>query len=312
MDVTVIVVSYNTRELTLACLDSVLEQTTDVSFQVVVVDNHSVDGSPEAIRNTFPSVDLISPGENLGFGAANNLAAETAKGRFLLLLNPDTVILDGAVQKIVRFADQHLRYGIFGGRTFFGDGTLNPTSCWGRPTPWSLFCRCTGLSVILPGTSLFDGEAYGGWARDTVREVDIVTGCFLLIRKPLWDELRGFDPEFFMYGEDADLCLRARAHGHRSMICPEARLIHYGGRSESVPADKLARLLKSEGRLYQRHWRGVWPRLVPWMQAAWVLDRLVVWTLLAVLRIPRSGSKVDTLRNVWSRRAEWMADGCSE
>lgn len=312
VDVTVIIVSYNTRDLTLACLDSVLEQTTGVSFQVLVVDNHSHDESPEAIHDSFPSVDLISLENNIGFGAANNLAAKRATGRFLLLLNPDTVILDGAIQRIVSFADQNPDYGIYGGRTLFEDGTLNPTSCWGRPTPWGLFCMSTGLSVIFPGSRVFDRETYGGWARDTVREVDIVTGCFLLIRKPLWDDLCGFDPEFFMYGEDADLCLRANQLGHRSVICPQACLIHHGGRSESVPADKLVKLLDAKRRLYRRHWTGPWPRAAVWMQATWVLARLAAWTLLGVFRTPHSLAKADTLRTVWSRRAEWMVNGTKD
>ena len=163
--VSIIVVNYETRELTIACLEFVLSQTRSESYELVVVDNASTDGFAGAIRGTVPSAHLIASKVNLGFGAANNLAAKQARGEFLLLLNPDTVVLDSAIDRLIAFARLHPDAQIWGGRTFFGDLTLNPASCFRRMTLWNQFCYATGLgalfrwSPILTRSSTADGNA---------------------------------------------------------------------------------------------------------------------------------------------------------
>ena len=304
-ELSILIVSYNTCPLTLTCLDSVYTETHDLSFEVIVVDNASADGSAKEIRERFPSVILHESPTNLGFAAANNLAARLARGRHLLLLNPDTVVLDGAVQKLHRFALARPEAGIVGGRTFFEDGSLNPTSCRGRPTPWSLLCRGLGLSTLFPGSSLLDSESLGPWQRDSVREVDIVTGCLLLISRALWEELGGFDPAFFMYGEESDLCLRARARGFRPMITPEARIIHLGGASEPVRADKMVRLLRALVLLVRRHWSA---RSAPFgvaMLWLWAATRAIGARVLPRALVQRNES-IAAWPEVFARRAEWL------
>ena len=249
---TVIIVSYNTREMTLACLRSLRDETR-VSHEVIVVDNASTDGSAEAIAAEFPETALMAETANHGFAGGNNLAARRASGEYLLLLNPDTVVLDGAVDRLLAFARARPAAGIWGGRTLYGDRSLNPTSCWRRMTLWSLACRATGLTGVFPRSELFNSESYGGWDRSSERAVDIVTGCFLMIRRDLWEALDGFDPAFFMYGEEADLCLRARAHGAAPRVTPKATILHYGGASEKVRADKMVRLLAGKASLIGRH-----------------------------------------------------------
>ncbi len=304
-DVSIIVVSYNTRELTLECLQSVYHETREVSFELIVVDNASADGSAQAIAEHFPDVRLLAESENLGFARANNLAAREARGDFLLLLNSDTVVLDKAIDRLVRFARQHPEAGIYGGRTLFEDGTLNPSSCWARSSPWSEYCHAVGLSRLLCFSRMFNPESYGNWQRDSVRAVDIVSGCFFLIRRSLWQQLGGFDSEFFMYGEEADLCLRARKLGARPLICPEAQIIHYGGRSESSHAGKLVKLLAARRRLINRHWPRFWIGFGHTMQELGVLQRLVLYRLAARLGRRQAGQRAATYREVWQRRAEW-------
>src|SRR5690606_12119132 len=206
MDASILIVSYNTRDYTLRCLESVHRQARGVDHEVVVVDNASADGSAEAIAAAFPTVRLVVSSENLGFARAVNRAAEDATGEYLLLLNPDTELVDDAVTTIVGFARGLGRDAIVGGRTLHADGTLNPTSCWKAPTPWSTFSRGIGLATLLPRSRWFDPESLGHWQRDSVREVEIVSGCFMLVRRETWRRLGGFDPVFFVYGEDADLC----------------------------------------------------------------------------------------------------------
>ncbi len=304
----ILVVSYNTRQMTLECLRSVYAETHDTNFEIIVVDNESQDGSARAITQEFPGVKLILPGENLGFARANNLAAKHACGEHILLLNPDTVILDRAIDRLMAFAKNMPDAKIWGGRTYLGDGTLDPHSCWQRMTFWNVFCRTSGLTALFPNSPIFNSEAYGGWNRDSVQEVDIVTGCFFLIRKNFWKELDGFDPRFFMYGEEADLCLRARKLGARPMITPDANIIHYGGASETVRVDKMVRLLKAKSTLILRHWHPALRWFGLHLFSLWPLTRIIALAIL--VKVFGQSQKTDQLKtwsDIWKARKEWLA-----
>jgi GT2 family glycosyltransferase len=308
MDVSIVIVSYNTRDLTLACLASVYEQTRDASFEVIVVDNQSHDGSADAIASAYPQVRLIRSDANLGFAKANNVAGRQATGEYLLLLNPDTVILEGAVQKALAFARGNPRAGIVGGRTYFGDMSLNPTSVHGRPTPWSLLCMGVGLSALFRHSRLFDPESLGKWQRDSRREVDVVTGCFCLVRRDLWDQLGGYDESFFMYGEDTDLSMRAWEAGSTCMICPDAKLIHYGGQSEKVRSDKMIRLFRAKVQLFQKHWSRPTVPFGVMMLKFWALTRATGTALLRRVD-PTKQAAHEAWRDIWRRRAEFVDVG---
>ena len=292
--------------MTLACLQSLLEQTTDISFELIIVDNDSEDNSAQAITEDFSDINLIISKENLGFARANNLASKMAKGEYLLLLNPDTVVLDGAIQKLHAFARKHPCNRIYGGRTLYGDYSLNPFSCWKKSTIWSLFCYATGLVSLFRRNALFDPESYGSWQRDSVREVDIVTGCFLMIERKLWDQLEGFDPQFFMYGEDADLCLRAAQKGARPKITPDATIVHYGGASEKLRADKMIRLFRAKEQLIRRHWTPRSCLLGLTMLRISVLSRLMACTFLHRLGLRRFQPNAQSWSEIWQRRNEWQ------
>jgi GT2 family glycosyltransferase len=299
----ILIVSYNTRELTLECLRSLHRETKSELFETIVVDNRSTDGSADAIAAEFPTIDLVRSDENLGFAGGNNLAAQRAKGRYLLLLNPDTVVLDRAVERLLAFAERVPQAGIWGGRTVFADGRLNPASCWSRPSPWSLFCIATGLAKVFRGSSLFNPEAFGGWDRSTEREVDIVSGCFLLLERSLWEKLGGFDPAFFMYGEEADLCLRARGLGVRPRVTPDATIVHYGGASEKARADKLVRLFKAKRQLFDRHLGPIGRWWCVRMLDLWVVTRLLGGRLGQLLG--RGDAAVATWSAVRAARSQW-------
>ena len=307
VDLSIIIVSFNTREMTLACLRSVFTQTTDTQYEIVVVDNNSEDGSAEAIRAEFPTVQLLAMRENLGFAGANNLAANYTRGRKLLLLNPDTVVLDRAIDHLFAFAHQNPERGIWGGRTVFADGSLNPTSCLRRISLWTLFCFAFGLTYLAPNSRIFSPENYGGWKRDTVRDVDIVTGCFLMIERSLWDELGGFDPTFFMYGEEADLCQRAYRLGARPMITPDATIIHYKGASETTPLERRIKLFKGRMTLINRHFS---PSRVPLARLLHMLVPITrwfgAWMVGSLLSRPALIEAAAHWRETYRRRREWM------
>lgn len=230
-DVSILIVSWNVKELLRDCLRSLKENAGDVRYETIIVDNASHDGSPEMIRTEFPWVKLVEPHANLGFGRGNNLAFQHGTGRWTLLLNPDTVVLDRAIEKLVKFADENPQAGAVGGRTLKADLTLERSCCWGSPGLWPLVCKSVGLHLIFKGSKLMNSEAMDWWQRDTVRDVDVITGCCLMIRRDIYRQTGGFDERFFMYAEEVDLCWRIRKLGWRLMFCPQAEIIHLVGAS---------------------------------------------------------------------------------
>ncbi len=306
-ELSILVISYNTAELTLACLDSVVAETHATAYEIIVVDNASSDGSADAVAAAHPEVRLIRLGENMGFARANNMAAKMAKGNLLLLLNPDTLVLDGAIDRLVAFAKARPQARIWGGHTVFGDGSLNPSNCWRRMGLWNLFCRVAGLTGMFPESKLFNAEAYGGWPRDTEREVDIVTGCFFLIERRFWETLGGFDPLFFMYGEEADLCLRARALGARPRITPDASIVHYGGASEQVRAEQIIRLSRAKVSLLARHMPAGLRGAGIFLYRLWPLSRMLAYRFAMLVRpSDRFAGEHATWSEIWRRRREWQ------
>lgn len=295
--------------MTLACLASVYEQTR-TPFEVIVVDNASTDGTVAALREAFPAdaypnLTLLAETENRGFGPTHPLALAHATTDHYLLLNPDTVVLDHALDELWAFSQRVPTAGIWGGRTLYADGTLNPTSVFRRMTPFSVLCRVVGLNNILHRSSLFNSEYFGNWDRGDERPVDIVTGCLLLITRDLWERLNGFDDAFIMYGEEVDLCLRAIAAGAAPRMTPKATIVHYGGASQTLRSDKMVRLMRAKIELIRRHFHPATRRISAWMFGLWPLSRSLVWHLIALTGRPNSKEKAAVWSEVWQRRAEW-------
>ncbi len=305
--VSILMVNWNTREMTLACLASLYAETRAASFEVILVDNGSGDGSADAIRAAYPQVRLLAETVNHGFAKANNIAAEKAKGRYLLLLNTDTVVQNSAVDQLVSFADANPAAGIWGGRTIFADGTLNPTSVWGRITPWSAITFALGLSRLFSNSSFFNPEGFGNWRRDSVRHVDIVSGCFFLIERDFWNRLNGFDPAFFMYGEEADLCARAHAEGAKPLMTPDAQIIHYGGASSARFSNKIVYIFGARMGLVQRQYQGPAGAIARGATRFGAFWRAKAYTLAAAFSSkPKWKSAASEWAAAWDRRASWQ------
>ena len=302
-DVAIVIVSYNSAEFIGDCLQSVISNRRDVRQQIIVVDNDSKDNTVELIREEFPEVELIVPGANLGFAKGVNLGARHADAEFVLLLNPDTVIVDHAVDEIVGFARKHPQYGLYGGRTLRPDGGLEPSSCWGEPTLWSMAMFAFGLTTLAPKNPLLDPESLGDWQRDSVREVGVITGCFLLAPKTVWDELGGMDERYFMYGEDVDFAMRARRLGYRPVICPDARLVHEVGQCSETPVHKTMLLYRGKASLVRTHWRGPAKWLGLFFLAAGTGLRAM---LSGVLKRPGNGDAAGRWQTLWRERATWL------
>lgn len=294
----VIIISFNTCDLTLGAIASVMGQTGG-NAEVIVVDNASIDDSARRIAMQFPQVTLLALPHNIGFARANNLAAEKARGRYLLLLNPDTLAQPGAIAALLDFAHRRPDARIWGGRTLSADGRLDPRSCARRPSLWSVFAVSLGLARLFPSSPVCNPEAIPGWPRDDEREVDIVTGCFLMIGREDWQRLGGFDPAYFIYGEEVDLCLRAQALGARPAICPYATILHFAGASQPAGAS-MAQVLAGRIRYCRSHLPPGQRRLSTWFIRAGVLLRLALY-----LAVPGRSAGRQRLQHVFRLRRFW-------
>ncbi len=298
VDVAVVIVTYNSEAQIAGCLESVLSQTDSVNIEILVVDNQSQDRTVSIIRSDFTSVRLFEPSSNLGFAKAVNFAVTQTSAPYVLLLNPDTEVLDHAIDKVHSFAQANPQYGFYGGRTLKDDRfSLEPSSCWGQPSPWSLFLFATGLSTLFKGNAFFDPESLGSWKRNSVREVGVITGCFLLAEKEAWDTIGGFDEHFWLYGEDVDLAIRARKAGYRPVITPDAITVHEVGQS-STGNQKMIWLYRGKVSLIKKHWNGI-PRILS-------LAFLKTGVALRALLIRLSGRTQHHWVQGWKHRGEWI------
>jgi GT2 family glycosyltransferase len=233
LDVSVIIVNWNTASITCGCLKSVYEQTLGLEFEVIVVDNASHDGSAARIRREFPQAILIENTENRGFAAANNQGIAAARGRYVLLLNPDTIVLDGAIQKALRFADRNPKAAVVGCQVWESETRIQPT-CFSFPSVWGLILRTLGLSRLFPGSPIFGKAMLSAWDRKTEREVDVVSGMFMLVRSEAIRQVGFMDEAYFIFAEETDWCWRFKRAGWRCIFTPEARIIHLDGGGKST------------------------------------------------------------------------------
>jgi hypothetical protein len=284
VDVSVIIASWNTKEILGDCLRSIYEQAGDVEFEVIVIDNASDDGSAEMIKRDFEQVVLIENPQNRGFAAANNQGMAVARGRYVLLLNSDTLVLDGAIAKTVDFADAHPQAGVIGCRVLNPDKTLQLT-CFMFPSVLNMFLSSTYLYKLFPGSRFFGREQMTWWDRSDVRQVDVVTGCFMLVRQEAIDQVGVMDEQFFMYAEETDWCYRFRKSGWQVMFTPVGQIIHLGGQSAAKkPVAMIVQLRLSILKFVKKH-HG-WPAhlVARFLTALFFAVRLPVWLARVLLR----------------------------
>ena len=231
MKLTVVIVNYNVRFFLEQCLLSVEKAMRNVQGEVYVVDNNSVDGSVEMVAERFPWVALIANRENTGFSKANNQAMRVAKGEYVLLLNPDTVVEEDTFEKVVRFMDEHPDAGGLGVKMVDGKGVFLPESKRGLPSPETSFYKIFGISKLFPRSARFNRYHLGHLSTEEVHEIEILSGAFMMMRKQTLDKVGLLDEDFFMYGEDVDLSWRIILGGWKNYYYPGTRIIHYKGES---------------------------------------------------------------------------------
>jgi GT2 family glycosyltransferase len=231
MDISIVIVNYNVKHFLEQCLHSVEKALQKVQGEVFVVDNNSVDGSAQLITEKFPHVIFIQNTENIGFSRANNQAIRQAKGKYILLLNPDTVVEEDTFEKVLSFMEAHPDAGGLGVKMIDGKGLFLPESKRGLPTPWVAFYKMFGLSKLFPKSRKFGKYHLSYLNPDEVHEIDVLAGAFMLLRKSVLDKVGLLDEIFFMYGEDIDLSYRIQKEGYKNYYFPETTIIHYKGES---------------------------------------------------------------------------------
>ncbi len=230
-DLSILIVSWNVRALLLACLEALPQAVgNETSYEVIVVDNASSDGTVEAIQQAFPHVRIIANKENRGFTGGNNQALAAARGRYLLFLNPDTQPLPDSIAELIRYLEAHPQVGIVGPRLWYGDGRVQPNRRR-FPTLLTLFTESTIIEHYLPQLPIFARFKMADQPDDEAQEVDWLVGAAMLARREVYEQIGPLDEGFFMYSEELDWCRRAREAGWRVAYDPAAEIIHYEGQS---------------------------------------------------------------------------------
>lgn len=230
-DLSVVIVNYNVEYFLEQCLNAVESASKQLKVQVFVVDNNSIDGSVLMVKEKFPSVNVIANKENVGFSKANNQAIHLSEARYVLLLNPDTVIEEDTLTKTVAFMDERRDVGGLGVRMVDGKGKFLPESKRGLPTPSVSFYKIFGLASVFPKSKTFGKYHLGYLSEFEINEVDVLSGAFMLLRAETLTKIGLLDEQFFMYGEDIDLSYRIQLGGYKNFYFPQTKIIHYKGES---------------------------------------------------------------------------------
>ena len=282
MDLSIIIVNYNTKDYLSRLLPSVKKACYGLRSEVFVVDNASHDGSPQLVKRRFPWVKLIALRKNLGFAKANNRALKRARGRYLLLLNSDTKVFSSTFFQMIEFMEKHPRAGLATCRVELEGGELDPACHRGFPTPWAAFTYFAGLEELFPHSRLF-AQYHQGW-KDLSRphQIDSPSGAFFFLRRQAFLQVGLLDERFFLYGEDLDYAYRLKQAGWQVWYYPGTKIIHYKKRSgrlrgygKKITQEVKKERLKAIGHFYdtmklfyQKHYLNRYPRPVYWLVVA--------------------------------------------
>ncbi len=231
IDISIIIVNYNVKEFVKNLLFSLHKALEKYSSEIILIDNASSDGSVEDIQEKFPYVKVIANKENIGFGKANNQGLEISKGKFIVLINPDTIVREDTFSKLIEFIEANKEVGMTTCKVLNPDGTLQLACRRSFPGPWTSFTKITGLSNLFPNSKLFSKYNLTYLNENKANEVDAISGSFMMFTREVYEKVGGFDPQFFMYGEDLDLCYRVQSAGYKVFYTPITEIIHYKGES---------------------------------------------------------------------------------
>jgi GT2 family glycosyltransferase len=282
----IIIVSYNTKELLQNCLNSLQKAEKELAFETIVVDNGSFDGSPELVAQKYSRTKLIKVKENLGFAAGNNQARKIARGNYILFLNSDTLMKESVLPETIKYLDEHPEAGALSCRLEMPGGQLDPDSRRSFPTPWVSFTHFSGLEKLFPKSWLFAQYRYGHRPENQIQEVEVIQAAFFLTRKKLLDKLGWFDETYFLDGEDIDLCWRIYKAGYKIIYFPKKAIIHI--KKGTKGKSKRSRQTVTSGMrameiFYKKHLLSQYPFFINWL----VLLGIKVLKIIRIMRFAR-------------------------
>ncbi|PJB00126.1 MAG: glycosyl transferase [Ignavibacteriales bacterium CG_4_9_14_3_um_filter_30_11] len=231
IEISVIIVNYNVKDFLQNLLLSLNKALKNISHEIIIVDNNSTDDSVELLKNNFQNVSLIANKENLGFSKANNQGLKISKGKYLLLINPDTIVSEDTFFEMIKFFKNNTNAGLAGCKILNPDGSLQLACRRSFPGPWTSFCKVTGLSSLFPNSKLFAKYNLTYLDENKSYEVDAVSGSFMMFTRQVYEKVSGLDEEYFMYGEDLDFCYRIQKAGYKIFYVHKTKIIHYKGES---------------------------------------------------------------------------------
>lgn len=258
MQLSVIILNYNVRYFLEQCVLSVQSALSTLDAEIIVVDNNSSDDSCLMMKNKFPDVKLIENKSNFGFPKGNNIGVEQASGKYICILNPDTVVAENTFVKILAFAERQINLGIVGCKLIDGTGNFLPESKRGIPTPWVAFTKIFGLYKVFPNWNLFNQYYAQHLGQNQTGQVDILVGAFMFMQRDLYLELQGFDEKCFMYADDIDLSYRVLQQKKANYYFHQTTVLHYKGESTVKDEKYMKRFQEAMNFFYQKHFRKSW------------------------------------------------------
>ena len=284
--VSIVIVTWNGKRYAIECLESLQALESKLSLQVIVVDNASTDGTPEAIREQFPEVQLVQNSENLGFAKANNIGVGLSRGKYVCLLNSDVVVPKGCFEKMVEFMDANPGIGLLGPKMLSPDGGIG-ASVMRLPTGWNSLCCALGLHSIFKKSDIFGGYLMPNFPYDAIEDVEVLTGWFWMAPRRALDQVGGLDERFFMYGEDIDWCHRYLKAGWRVVFYPEAEALHYGAASSAqAPTRFYVEMRRANLQYFRKHYGRV--RTAGYVFTTWVHELVRIAAYGAVYCVKRT------------------------
>lgn len=256
MDLSIIIVNYNTKKLLENTIKSITDTVNLIKYEIIIVDNASIDGSIEMVKKQFSQVKLIENKDNLGFPKANNIGIKEAAGRYILLLNSDTKVLDDCIQRCLEYMDSNVEVGALGCKLLLASGKLDHACKRGFPTPEASLYYILKFHKLFPNSKKFGKYTLNYLPINEINEVDALTGAFMMLRKEVINKIGLLDETFFMYGEDLDWCFRIKETGYKVIYYPEAVTIHYkGGSSKRKRYKTIYEFHRAMYIFYNKHYR---------------------------------------------------------
>lgn len=286
INLSIIIISFNTSDLTVACLQSIKEHVKDISYEVIVVDNASRDDSVIQVQNLKRKdqnhslkLKIIVNKENSGFSKANNIGIKESSGRYVLFLNSDTVVPENTLETMVRFMDEHKDAGAATCFVRMPNGQLDDAAHRGFPTPWNALWHFSGVAKIFSHSTFFNGYHMGWKNLDKTHEIDTLAGAFMIVRREAGEQVKWWDEDYFFYGEDIDFCYLLKEHGWKIYFVPEVEILHYKGASGGIKKESekvtTANLETKQWvtkqrfgamrTFYKKHYMDKYPTIITWI-----------------------------------------------